>query len=174
MGANLEEVIWIHPPQGHFSYAPNLEPIEPVIINHDFVENRTAFEKFSFQPEGILTQLVQNFNDFVISVGFVVFSVDRQIIRFQVQTHCIVITRVILNMDDLVTSDIDGFTVETQHLMKNRFRMHNLRNVTFHVGMNSNSIRNSWQSTTISTATFGPSWRCSALLGPALLPWSYQ
>jgi len=85
-------------------------------------------------------QLVLNFNDFVISIVFVVSDVDRQIIMFHVQNHCQVITRVVRNMDDLVTSDIDGFTAVIQDQMKNRVRMHDLRNVAFHLAGTSTQL----------------------------------
>jgi len=77
------------------------------------------------------------FNDLVISIGFVASRVDRGLfVLYDEEDHGTVVAAVILYVDDLLIIANDGFIELITDQMKKRFRMHDLRSVSFYLGVN--------------------------------------
>ena len=76
------------------------------------------------------------FKAFVISIGFVASPVDGGLFVLDDKDHSIVFVVVVLYVDDLLIMANQGLIWQIKDQMKKRFRMLDLRSVSFYLGMN--------------------------------------
>jgi hypothetical protein len=87
------------------------------------------------------------FKDFVIWIGFVASRVDRGLFLLcGKEDYGIVVAAVVLYVDDLLINANKGLIGQIKEQMKMMFQLHDLRSVSFYLGMN---IECNWEHHTI-------------------------
>jgi len=132
LGVDLEEEIYMHPPQGYFG----------LVCGGRYYDPRSkTFWKMVLRLRKSLSGLKQSshvwygtFKAFVISIGFVASRVDGGL--FVLEDQGIVIATVVLYVDDLLIIANQGLIGKMKNQMKKRFWMHDLGSVSFYLGMN--------------------------------------
>jgi len=125
---DLEEEIYRHPPQGYCC-----------LLQTGRLTNTSR--KMELRVRRSLHGLKQyshvwygTFKDFMISIGFLASHVDGGL--FVLDDQCTVVAAVILYVDDLLIIANEGLIGQINNQMKKRFWMHDLRSVSFYLGMN--------------------------------------
>jgi hypothetical protein len=133
LGVDLEEEIYLHPPQGYF---------------HLVQTGRRYYDSMSMTSRKMVLCLRKSFyglkqsshvwcgtfNDFVISIGFVASRIDGGL--FVLEDQCVVVATIILYGNDLLIIANKGLIRHINDQMKKRFGMHDIGSVSFSIGMN--------------------------------------
>jgi hypothetical protein len=136
LGVDLEEEIYMHPPQGYFRllqtgsryYDPRSKTSRKMVLR--LRKSLYGLKQSSHVWYG-------TFKDFVISIGFVASRVDGGLfVLHDKEHHGIVVAAVVLYVDDLLIIANEGLIGQIKDQMKKRFRMHDLGSVSFYLGMN--------------------------------------
>jgi hypothetical protein len=132
LGVDLEEEIYMRPPQGYFRLVSGSRYYDP--------RSKTS-RKMVLRLRKSLYGLKQSshvwygtFKEFVISIGFVASRVDGGL--FVLEDQGTVVAAVVLYVDDLHIIANEGLIRQIKDQMKKRFRMHDLGSVSFYLGIN--------------------------------------
>jgi len=142
LGVDLQEVIYMLPPQGYFRLVSGSRYYDP---------RSKSLGKMVLYLRQSLHRLRQSshvwyctFKDFVISIGFVASRLDARL--FVLDNHGILMAALVLYVDDLLIIATAGLSGQIKDQIKKRFWMHDLGSVSFYLGMN---IKRNWEHYTI-------------------------
>jgi hypothetical protein len=134
LGVDLEEVIYMHPPQEYIRLLPG--------SRYCFSRSKTS-QEMVLRLGKSLYGLKQSshvwygtFKDFVILIGFESSDGDGGLFMLYNKDQDIVVAAVVLYVDDLLIIANQGLIWQTRDKMKKRFRMHDLGSVSFCLGIN--------------------------------------
>jgi len=172
LGVDLEEEIYMHPPQGYFRLLqtgsryndPRLKTSRKMVL---------CLRKSLYGLKQSSHVWYGTVKDFVISIGFVASRVDGGLFMLH-DTDQDIVAAVVLYFDDLLIIANEDLIGQIRDQMKKTFRMHDLGSVSFYLGMNISAVGSITRSTSISTATFGRSCRSSEWTSPGQLPRQWQ
>jgi len=145
LGVDLEEEIYMHPPQGYFRfvqtgsryYDPRSKTSRKMVL---------LLRKSLYGLKQSLDVWYGSFKEFVISNGLVASRVDGGLFVLHDKDQGIVVAAVVLYVDDLLIIANEGLIGQIKGQMKKRFRIHDLGSVSFYLGMN---IERNWEHHTI-------------------------
>jgi len=131
LGVDLEEEIYIHPPQGYFCLVQTgrlTKSSRKLVLR--LRKSLYGLKQSSHGWYGV-------FKDIVISIGLVASRVDGGLfVLHDKDDHRIFVAAVILYVDDFLVIANERLSGQIKDQMKNRFRMHDLGSVSFYLGMN--------------------------------------
>jgi len=133
LGVDLEEEIYMHPPQGYFClvqtgsryYNPRSKTSRKMVL---------CLRKSLYGLKQSSHVWYGTFTVFVISIGFVASCVDGGL--FVLEDQGTVVAAVVLYVEDLLIIANEGMIGKIKDQMKERFRMHDVGSVSFSLGMN--------------------------------------
>jgi len=128
LGVDLEEAIYMHLPQGYFRL------LQTGRLSKTSQKMVLRLRKSLYGVKQSSHVWYGTFKDFVISIGFVASGVDGGL--FVLEDEGIVVSAVVLYVDDLLIIAKEGLIGQIKDQMKKRFRMHDLVSVSFYLGMN--------------------------------------
>jgi hypothetical protein len=134
LGVDLEEEIYMHPPQGYFCLVqPGLRYYDPrsKTSRQMVLRLRKSYYDLKQSSHGSYG----TFQDFQMSMVFVTSHVDGGMFVLHTTDQDIVAT-VILYINDLLIIANEGFIGQIKDQMKKKFRMPDLGSVSFYLGMN--------------------------------------
>jgi hypothetical protein len=134
LGDDLEEEIYMHPPQGYFRLLQTGSQYNDPRLSKASQKMVLCLIKSLYGLTQSSHICYGTFKEFMISIGFVASRVDGGL--FVLEDHGIVIAAVILYVNDLLIIANEGFIGQIKNQMKKRFRMHDLGSVFFNLGMN--------------------------------------
>jgi hypothetical protein len=129
LGVDLEEEIYMHPPQGYFRLVQTerlTKTLRKMVLR--LSKSRYGLKQSSHVWYG-------TFKDFVILIGFVASRVEGGLFVLHNKDQHIVPV-VVLYIHDLLIIANEGLIGQINDQMKKRFRMHDLGSVSFYLGMN--------------------------------------
>ena len=129
LGVDLEEEIYMHPPQGYFRL------LQTGRLTKNSRKMVLRLRKSLYGLKQSLHVWYGTFKDFVISMGFMVARVDRGLLVLHNKEQDIV-AAVVLYVDDLLIIPNEGLFGQIKDQMKKRFQMHDLGSVSFYLAMN--------------------------------------
>jgi len=129
LGVDLEEEIYMHPPQGYFGL------VQTGTLTKSSWKMVLRLRKSLYGLKQSSHIWYGTFKDFVISIGFVASRVDGGLFVLHNKDQDIVAT-VVLYVDDLLMIANEGLIGQIKDQKKKRFRMHDLGSVSFYLGMN--------------------------------------
>jgi len=135
LGVDLEEEIYMHPPQGYFRvvqtgsryYDPWSKTSRKMVL---------CLRKSLYGLKQSSHVWYGTFKEVVISIGFVASRVDKGLFVLHDMDQGIVVAAVVLYLDDLLIIANKGLIGQIKDQMKKRFRMHDLGSVSCCLGMN--------------------------------------
>ena len=134
LGVDLEEEIYMHPPQGYFRLLQNGSRFNDPRLTKTSRKMVLRFRKSLYGLKQSSHVSYGTFKEFVISIGFVASRVEGR--PFVLEDQGIVIAAVVLYVDDLLIIANEGLIGQMKDQMSKRFRMHDLGSVSFYLGMN--------------------------------------
>jgi hypothetical protein len=130
LGVDLEEEIYMHPPQGYFHLVQAGRSKTSWNMVLHLKKSLYGLKQFSHVLYG-------TFKDFVILIGFLTSRINGGLfVLDHMQHHRIVFAIVVLYIDDLLNIAIEGLIGQIKDQMKKRLQMHHLGSVTVDLRMN--------------------------------------
>jgi len=135
LGVDLEEEIYMHPPQGYFRlvqtgsryYDPRSKTSRKMVL---------CLRKSLYGLKQSSHVWYGTFKEFVISIGVVGSRRNGGLFVLHDKDQGIFVAAVVLYVDDLLIINNEGSIGQIKDRMKKRFRMHDLGTVSFYLGMN--------------------------------------
>jgi len=134
LGVDLEEEIYMHPPQGYFRLVQTGSRFNDPRLTKSSRKLVVRLRKSLYGLKQSSHVWYGTFKDCVISIALVASRVDGGL--FVLEDHGIVVAAVVLYVDDLLIIANEGLIGQIKEQMKKRFRMHDLGSVSFYLGMN--------------------------------------
>jgi len=155
---DLEEVIYINPPQGYYCLLQNRS-------QYNDPRSKTS-RKMVLRLRKSLYGIEQSsrvwygtFKNFMVSIGFMVSRVAGALFMLNDNDESIVIAAVILYVDDLLIIANEGLFGQFKDQMEKRFGLHDLESVSFYLGM---TIERNWEHHKIDIHQYSYIWTISA------------
>ena len=135
LGVDLEEEIYMHPPQGYFRlvqtgsryYHSRSKALRNMVLR---------LRKSLYGLKRSLDVWYGTFKDFVISIGLEASCFNGGLFMLHNQDQDIVVDAVVHYVEDLLIIANEGLIGQIRDQMKKRFRMHDLSSVSFYLCMN--------------------------------------
>jgi hypothetical protein len=133
-GVDLEEEIYMHPPQGYFRFLQNGSRFSDPRLTKTSLKMVLRLRKSLYGLKQSSHVWYGTLKDFMFTIGFVASRVDGAL--FMLEDQGIVVAAVVMYIDDLLIIANEGSIGQMMRQMKKRFRMHVLRSVSFYLGVN--------------------------------------
>jgi len=130
LGVDLEEEIYMHPPQGYFHL------VQTARLTKTSWKMVLRLRKALYGLKQSSHFWYGTFKDFVISIRFEASRFDGGLFVLNNKDQDIVVAAVVLYVDDLLIIPNEGLIGQIKDQVKKRFRMHDLGSVSFYLGMN--------------------------------------